>query len=205
MKISVAEICLLLYIKLTNACNGSSSSGHVIFDNENNGIEDIENIKIPDDAEEINFDQNFITRVPNNVFKDLPNIGAIRFQYNLIHIIEDESFVNAPSLQALSFHNNKLICISKFMFTGLLNLTYLDLSNNEIYLIENDSFGMMNHLDQLFLSHNELKSLSETIFAPPQVDTLIDLTLYENPIECDTRICWIIHWIEQSLPVILYP
>ena len=108
MKISIAEICFLLYIKYINACNMSSSSGHKIFDKENDGIEDIENIAIPDDVGEINFDQNLITRVPKNVFKDFPNIGAIRFQHNLIHIIEDESFVNAPSLQALSFHNNKL-------------------------------------------------------------------------------------------------
>ncbi len=76
------------------------------------------------------------------------------------------------------------------MFTGLYHLSVLRLQRNNISFIEDDSFAMMHNLLELDLSHNNLKSLSVSIFGIDPT-TMIALILKHNPLQCDSRLCWI--------------
>ncbi len=77
------------------------------------------------------------------------------------------------------------------MFTGLYQLSVLRLQRNTISFIEDDSFAMMNNLLELDLAHNNLKSLSVSIFGEIDPARVIGLILKHNPLQCDSRLCWI--------------
>ena len=176
----------------------------LIFERKDQGIVDITNYTFPEDTEKIHFASNRITKVPKNVFRGMPNISIIGLRHNLISVISNEAFINVPSLQRLYFKNNKLQCISKIMFVGLYSSKELDLSKNKIVLIENLSFGMMNNLEQLSLQENNLETLSELVFegiVQPK-NKNIHLSLRNNSLECDTRLCWIndADWIDLEYP-----
>ena len=196
---SNSRVSLMLCITL---CYGIAigQTEEVIFDGKDQGIVDITNYTFPEDTEKIHFARNRITKVPKNVFKGMPNILIIGMRHNLISVISNEAFINVPSLQRLYFKNNKLHCISKIMFVGLYNLKELELSKNKIVFIENLSFAMMNNLEKLSLQENNLETLSELVFGgivQPK-NKNIHLSLHNNSLQCDTRLCWIndADWID---------
>ncbi len=148
---------------------------------------------------------NKLTHISKQMFRGLRNLRRLYLGKNLISHIGNESFVLINNLRILKLSQNRIRCISKLLFIGLSRIKELHIDDNEIFLIENQSFGMMNNLEKLFLQGNNLESLSESIFEGISQAGSITLSLYDNPLQCVSRWCWIRndkepYWVNLTHP-----
>ena len=83
------------------------------------------------------------------------------------------------------------------MFEGLFSLEILDLSYNEISTVVPGTFSALARLQILSLTGNQLTTLAFDAFDAPDYPNAIghpvelQLALHENPLHCDSRMCWL--------------
>ena len=82
------------------------------------------------------------------------------------------------------------------MWLGLNSLTRLDLQYNlQMQTILPGGLSNLPKLDLLHLHNNGLKTLSKDIFTindcPDGHPPILRLTLRDNPLVCDTKLCWL--------------
>ena len=109
---------------------------------------------------------------------------------NGIYHIDGKSFSHLPQCNKLNLNDNKLTQIREDMFTGMYSLQKLELSHNQISHIEIGSFTKTQQLQYLYLSYNKLRTLEQDMFYTPQQGK-ITIFIENNPLQCDSRICWI--------------
>ena len=107
--------------------------------------------------------------------------------HNFITEISVGIFSNLNSCVELVMDSNKLTVVKSGMFEGLKSLKLLNLGHNQITHIEPGSFSSLK-LDELYLDNNRLTKpmdQQELINSQP-----ISITLGNNPLQCDSRMCW---------------
>ena len=113
----------------------------------------------------------------------------VQLDGNRITDIIDEAFTHLGQCKELSLSENKLSSIRYAMFKGLKSLDTLDLKDNIISSIESGSFRDLPHLTEVRLDDNQLTTLDNP-FSKPSSD-YIALYLSDNPLQCDTKLCWL--------------
>ncbi len=169
-------------------------SEQTTFDKSGQGVTNVTAHPIPGGTTNFKFNDNFITFVPTNYFRNLSNLYSIYLQKNLISDIEDTAFSEVPSLRRVYLLYNKLSVIRKLMFSGLPNLSMLWLNSNQIHTIEQGSFKGNNALGYLALSSNSLATVNRSMFDPNDPNNhptnLDDFYMFGNALQCDT-LCWV--------------
>ena len=154
-------------------------------------------VDIPRRTTDINLFGNLITRIQARTFAHLQACINLDLSNNDIAVIESNVFEGLLRLKKLVLDFNKLTEVRRDMFEDLVSIEELHLANNEISVIESRTFSNMLHLKIFFLHNNALSSLSGNVYDPtdfPKSDchpSELKLTLSENPMECDERLCWI--------------
>ncbi len=139
------------------------------------------------------------------MFSGLPNIRELHLSNNLIHEVQRASFKDNMAMTLLSLNGNKLEIIREHMFTGLSNLYTLSLYSNLIQRIEPGSFKDNTALTHLYLNDNALQTLPECIFGlQDHPQNLYRFSIYNNPLLCDQRICWL-KWAEDEWVTVYRP
>ena len=78
------------------------------------------------------------------------------------------------------------------MFDGLASLLVLNLSSNGLESIGQASFSGLDQLLQLDLQVNNLVGLDADIFDSDFNIHQLTIRLEDNPIDCDSSICWLV-------------
>ena len=128
-----------------------------------------------------------LTEVP----EDIPaQVRMVVLGLNDINHIRDGAFRHLTVCTELYLYWNALTEVRAGMWEGLSSLTKLILYSNQISMIEVGAFNTLTSLEMLWLENNELVTLEEGLFNTP-LRTSFELSLYNNPLQCDARMCWI--------------
>ena len=90
----------------------------------------------------------------------------------------------------LNLYGNNLSHIRADTFAKLPQLTKLTLGKNRIFDIEPGTFTKQTKLKILYLHRNHLTTLRRNVFSS-QHQTNFTLLLSHNPLQCDSKMCWI--------------
>ena len=128
-----------------------------------------------------------LTQVPT----DIPvKATSVRLDNNKISAISPAAFSNLNRCTILWLSGNKLINISAVVFDNLSQLKVLNLENNKIQNIQSGAFAKLTAMRVLNLQGNALTTLERDVFGK-LYPTYLTLLLSRNPLECDSRMCWI--------------
>ena len=126
----------------------------------------------------------------SEVPRDIPvTIKEVQLDENHISDITDGVFSRLSQCKELSLAQNKLSSIRYGMFEGLVSLDNLDLKRNIISSIESGSFTSLSRLTHVNLEDNQLTTF-DNLFSKPSSGS-ISLYLSNNPLHCDSSLCWI--------------
>ena len=139
------------------------------------------------------------------MFDGMPELTFLTIGSNDIYMISSGCFRNLKLLEELYLEGNELYIVNGNMWLGLNSLTRLDLQfNSQMQTIPPGGFSNLPKLDLLHLHNNKLRTLSKDIFTikdypesnghPP----ILRLTLRENPLVCDRKLCWLKKGEEES-------
>ncbi|XP_059162451.1 slit homolog 1 protein-like [Physella acuta] len=118
---------------------------------------------IPPQVTALDLQNNRITNITCNDFKELSNLKKLSLSYNKIETLENVCiFSNQAKLEILQITHTTLIYIEPFVFSNLSQLRILDLSHNNLIQILNYSFFGLSSLTFLSLQHNSLKYYNNT-------------------------------------------
>ena len=126
-----------------------------------------------------------LTKVP----KIPAAVKDVQLDGNLITDIIDEALSHLDQCKELSLSENKLSSIRYAMFKGLKSLDTLDLKDNIISSTESGSFRDLPQLTEVRLDDNQLTTLDNPFSKPSS--GYIALYLSDNPLQCDTKLCWL--------------
>ena len=128
-----------------------------------------------------------LTQVPSEIPAEAT---LVRLDNNKISVISPAAFSNLTKCTILWLSGNKLINISAAVFDNMSQLKVLNLENNQIDNIQSGAFAKLTAMKVLNLQGNALTTLERDVFGK-LYPTYLTLLLSRNPLECDSRICWI--------------
>ncbi len=130
---------------------------------------------------------NSLSHFTGGVWEGIPELQYLKLSVNNIKTLG--SFRGLEKLGSLELDFNPLRRVTPNMWEGLTSLKALNLLNCSISSVAPNSFANMPRL-ALYLDMNELKTLHRSIFGTAQPE-FVSLHLGKNPLECDSRLCWI--------------
>ena len=139
--------------------------------------------------DELWMDNNAFTHLKSNSFVGLDKLELLHMNYNNISYIELETFTSLnQTLKTLWLDTNSLTDVTG-LFTSLTNIEKIDLDLNALTDIKPDTFYGLDKLKEVWFYTNKLTTLrSDTFTGLPRP---MDITLGDNPLQCDKRLCWI--------------
>ena len=136
--------------------------------------------------------ENQIEVVRENTFTNLSVCEELWLGWNKIHTIEDGAWNGLDSLKQLSLRYNKIELLWPGMFSGLDNCTRLELNDNKIHTIHTRALDGLVSLTELRLYGNQLTTFPWTVFGKEHPAQHV-LWLSENPLVCNSTLCWLKH------------
>ncbi len=125
------------------------------------------------------------------------SIISLFLKRNILQSINRDMWQNLETVELLELDSNPFQSTSLQMWDGLSNLKELRLTNFSAALYPANSFGNiasntftnLPNLTKLYLGLNRLHTLDANMFGSSHPENL-DLTLSHNPLQCDSRLCW---------------
>ena len=137
----------------------------------------------------VTFYGNAITEIQENIFNGVTLTSYLTLSYNKIHTVHPQAFVGA-NIPRLSMDNNDLTEINTGSFTDISSLTELDVSSNKLHTLEPDIFPSGLSELKVKMHDNDLTTFPSTVFSG-SLPTKLTLTLSDNPLVCDSSMCWL--------------
>ena len=137
----------------------------------------------------LNLYGNRLTELRPGMFQGLRALETLALSRNRITTIQPRTFQELRALVYLDLGSNRITTIQPHTFQGLRALEGLYLSSNDITTIQPRTFAGLKQLRTLWLHSNKLTTCEEAWFDPGYNFT--ELSLSENPLQCDRRMCWI--------------
>ena len=152
----------------------------------------------------LNLGSNRISQpIDSSMWKGLQFLEILLLRENYIHTISPEAFSGLIWLKTLKHGHNYLSSISPSMWVGLRFLEWLSLNDNQFTDIPHKGLSHMPELKTLYLSNNQLRTMRiDTFDGTPNK---LQLYLYDNPIHCDTTLCWMKEAKESGSIIFVQP
>ena len=155
---------------------------------------------------------NKLTEIRGDMWEGLQSLLELYLFDNRIRTLHAGAFRPLGKLQALWLWQNELTVIQGDMWLGLHSLRRLYLENNKISSIKSGGFTSLqglSDLEYLGLIDNQLTTLRHDILTTTGSTTVttsgttgsstgsrhqpgnLTLILSDNPLQCDSRLCWL--------------
>ncbi|CAG9856670.1 unnamed protein product [Phyllotreta striolata] len=147
-----------------------------------NAFDDLPNLLI------LGLNENKITRISNDWFKQSPRVANINLEKNYITTIPDRILQNIRGVHVVKnvtiqtnimLNDNLIRKIEDGAFDGPETLGWLFLHRNEIEQISEESLGSLKAIDWIRLDHNKLKCIPEKLV---HISPKIVYYLQSNPL-----------------------
>ncbi|XP_073953269.1 uncharacterized protein isoform X2 [Choristoneura fumiferana] len=136
----------------------------VVFNASFNSISELQkDSEIDSQLSVIDLSHNAISVIPDNYFKNFPNLIHLNMSHNEIKTFSILTFEGVADLETLHLSNNKIEKIGMY-FARFQNLKELSLDYNELSFIDETSFKIMSKLVKLNLSFNKIISFDDSCF-----------------------------------------
>ncbi len=146
----------------------------------------------------LRLESNLLVSLESGVFNDLENIETIYLSYNKLKELPSGLFSNTTKLQKIFLEFNELIDLPSRLFQDLPFLNEVYLGNNELISIPFELFLNSPNLKVLDLKRNELQIVEEIELS----HWYVEINLGENPLQCVSKICWLLYNIKNYKHVI---
>ncbi len=113
---------------------------------------------------EVDFTDNLLTELPNNIFHNLPALVILNLNGNELNSLPRNIFHGLTKLEYLYLQSNKLTALPENIFHGLTALLDLHLASNQLTTLPTNIFSGLTALEMLDLGRNPLTELPENIF-----------------------------------------
>ncbi|XP_033110423.1 toll-like receptor 2 [Anneissia japonica] len=130
------------------------------------------------------------------IIQDLTSLEEFHADDNSVTTLEDNVFKNCLNLKVINLSYNFIVEIPSTVFSGLPNLLSVICSDNRIDNIGDDSFQGSSHIIQLNFDGNLFKTVSKSI-GLQHLPNLKDISFYTNPFQCNCDLVWFISWIQS--------
>ena len=145
---------------------------------------------------------------------DLRKLVLVDLDDNQISTLHDGAFTSLTKLKYLNLGSNQIREIRGDMWRKLRYVRWVNLEQNQINAVPSDGFGNLRSIKRISLKNNNLTTLDCDVFDPKDFPGYrrhprkLGLKLGGNPLQCDSRMCWIkrgedagwIYWEEDSVP-----
>ena len=170
-------------------------------------FDDMEKLKVlyldTNDLEELlsqeSWDPGYAFRMPGlSLFTKLKSLQVLSINNNTVKELTVGVFTGLESPQILRLNNNNISSVERGTFSGLNRLKHLELNFNNLKEISDGMFDGLNFTDELkiFLGNNNLTTIPCTPFA--QIPRPMTLDISENPLICDSSLCWLRQKVETG-------
>jgi Leucine-rich repeat (LRR) protein len=129
----------------------------------------------------INLSDNYLHKLPNNLFKTLFDLRSISLASNRLTSIDSNTFESNHLLTEINLADNLLTEISDLTFHGLDRLELIYLNKNKLTKITHKQFHDLTSLKWLYLDKNQIETVESTSFTG--LNQLIEINLSENKID----------------------
>jgi Leucine-rich repeat (LRR) protein len=154
---------------------------YTIFDNDNkielNSINDIYNIKKPENVKELNLYWNNLTNIDKDIFSGLTQLQILNLYSNNLTNLNKDIFSGLTQLQELNFASNNLTNLDKDLFKYNTQLQKLYLWDNNLTNLDKNIFSGLTQLQELYLSRNNLTNLDKDLF---KYNTQLQILSFSN-------------------------
>ena len=144
--------------------------------------------------ENLNIGQNSILVVQPNTFFGLRNLKELWLTGNRLTEITSGMFNGLHQLEKLGIAQNSIASINSL--ANLQNLNMLNLQDNNLRQLPFGVFDGLTSLTKLFLDRNNLTTIDSRVF--DVFDEGLELSLSQNPLVCDERLCWLRERIQDG-------
>ncbi len=159
-----------------------------------------------------------LQNIDPDAFQQLDSLEEILLADDKLNGIQHGTFWNASLVITLDLHGNQFTELVNGMFAGLIKLKTIKMHENEIISIEKKVFHDLPSLETIYLFQNNLTFIPADIFLKsPNInyinfgsndivyiediglpESTVELLLYDNPLDCSSRLCWIVQRIANG-------
>ena len=108
----------------------------------------------------INFSNNQITTIPNDLFKGILSIQGINFSFNQIISLPENLFLDVNTLWDLNFSNNLIKHVPDNLFSTISEAKGINFSDNHIKDFSIDLIDHIRYINDIKFSNNYISSIS---------------------------------------------
>ena len=145
----------------------------------------------------LRLDHNALTKIDSGMWTGLQSLEYLGLTENYISTISPNAFSSLSHLSTLHLGKNYLPTVHGNMWVGLQSLECLRLHNNRLTEIPRDGFSNMPALESLDLGSNQLMTLRSDIIYLHNRPSRLYLGLVDNPLQCDSSLCWLKEAVEN--------
>ncbi|XP_066273861.1 leucine-rich repeat and immunoglobulin-like domain-containing nogo receptor-interacting protein 3 isoform X1 [Branchiostoma lanceolatum] len=131
-----------------------------------------------------------LTNISPKAFRGLDSLVSLIIHHTNISVIPSAAIQQLRNLKELSLNNNPIEQVTSASLPGMTSLKELFLDHCNLTYIGTGAFKQLKSLQKLDLSYNLLKSLPRDTF--PDKVTFQQVTLTDNPWNCDCQMTWLI-------------
>ena len=110
-------------------------------------------------------EQNLLTEIYVDSFRDLINLELLVLEHNLLHKLHMGAFNGLNKLKWLDLSNNIIHHLEPGVFNDLSNLIWLDIDNNSLYETQTNLFSNLTNLTTLYMAGNKILKIQVGTFA----------------------------------------
>ena len=137
----------------------------------------------------LNLRNNNLSHVEGNQWDGLCSLQQLDLSTNKLTHLGYAPFSPLSNLKELQLYSNKMVKTDRNTWAGLISLEKLDLRINDLTSLPSHSFSMYRSLF-IDLSFSEFVTFPREIFGLGTA-RVITLCIDANPMNCDSRLCWL--------------
>ncbi len=147
--------------------------------------------------------ENKITHISNVLLDQFPALKTLELSNNRISVLPELTRIGA-SLEKANFNTNNISWVDVSSLNGLSNILHLNLNENILTTFPLSVFSQVSTIRGITLANNHITNVEE-LSPDVMASTDLEVTLTDNPFNCDQYMVWIKKLNSPKLTMTLSP